>query len=104
VWLRRWLSSDFSLEAEAGALWSNPDGTRRFSAPGGTAALRFNIRDQGAFYLRWEVLPLPEESQPWGYYDPGGTQHRLSFGVSAGNVPALIGTVAILLAIGVGQD
>ena len=109
VRLRRWLSSDFSVEAEAGALWSDAGGMRRSDAIGGTAALRFNIRDQGAIYLRWDVLPLLEESQPWGYYDPGGTQHALSVGLSAGSVPALIGTGAlgvtwlVLLAIIVGQ-
>ena len=85
VRLRRWLSSDFSVEAEAGALWSDAGGMRRSDAIGGTAALRFNIRDQGAIYLRWDVLPLLEESQPWGYYDPGGTQHALSVGLSAGD-------------------
>ena len=57
--------------------------------------MRFNIRDQGAFYLRWDVVPLPEESQPWGYYDPGGTQQGLSLGVSTGSVPVLIGTGAL---------
>jgi hypothetical protein len=31
----------------------------------------------------------------WGYYDPGGTQHALSVGLSAGSVPALIGTGAL---------
>ena len=109
VRLRRWLSSDFSVEAEAGAFWSDAGGMRRSDAIGGTAALRFNIRDQGAIYLRWDVLPVLEESQPWGYYDPGGTQHALSVGLSAGSVPALIGTGAlgvtwlVLLAIIVGQ-
>lgn len=45
--------------------------------------------------MRWDVLPLPEESQKWGYYGPGGTQRGLSLGVSAGRVPALIGTGAL---------
>ena len=85
--LRRWLSSDVSLEAEDGASWSNAQNTKQ--SIGGTAALRFNIRDQGAFYIRWDGLPLPEESPPSGgrYYDPGGMQHALSVGVSAGSVP-----------------
>lgn len=43
VRVRRWFSSDFSVEAEAGPLWGNADGTRRLSATGGTAAMRFNI-------------------------------------------------------------
>lgn len=109
VRLRRWLTADLSLEAEAGALWSNPDGTLGSNPLGGTAALRFNIRDQGAFYLRWDVLPLPEESGLSGYYDPGGIQHGLSVGVSAGSVPALIGTgalgvtMAVLVALLVGH-
>ncbi len=95
VRVRRWLSSDFSLEAEAGASWGNAQTVRRSS--GGTAALRFNIRDQGAIYLRWDVLPLQEESRSgqYGYYDPGGTQHGLSVGVATGSVPTLIGTGAL---------
>jgi hypothetical protein len=108
--VRRWLSSDLSVEAEAGALWSSPDGGIRSNVVGGTAALRFNVRDQGAFFLRWDVLPLPEESSFNGYLDPGGTQSGLSVGVSAGSVPALIGTgalgvtMAILLAMYVRYD
>lgn len=109
VRLRRWLSSDFSLEAEVGAFWGNAQTVQR--STGGTAALRFNIRDQGAVYLRWDLLPLPEESRSgeYGYYDPGGTQHGLSVGVSLGSVPALIGTgalgvtMAVLIAIIVGH-
>ena len=110
VRLRRWLSADLSVEAEAGAAWSNADGTGRLGAPGGSAALRFNIRDQGTFFLRWDVLPLPEESAQWGYHDPGGTQHGLSVGVSAGSVPALIGTgplgvtMAVLLGVFIAED
>ncbi len=109
VRLRRWLSSDFSLEAEAGAFWGNAQTVRR--STGGTAALRFNIRDQGAVYLRWDVLPLPGESRSgeYGYHDPGGTQHGLSVGVGLGSLPALIGTgalgvaMAVLFAMYVGQ-
>ena len=95
VRVRRWLSSDFSLEAEAGAFWGNAQTVRRSS--GGTAALRFNIRDQGAIYLRWDLLPLREESRSgeYGYYDPGGTQHGLSVGVGLGSAPALFGTGAL---------
>ena len=92
VRLRRWLSSDFSLEAEAGAFWGNAQTVRRSN--GGTAALRFNIRDQGAIYMRWDMLPLREESRSgeYGHFDPGGTQHGLSVGVGLGSTPALIGT------------
>ena len=109
VRVRRWLNSDLSVEAEAGALWTNAGSVRRSN--GGTAALRFNIRDQGSIFLRWDMLPLREESRSgeYGYSDPGGTQHGLSVGLSAGSVPALIGTGAlgvtmlVLLAIIVGQ-
>ena len=101
VRVRRWLSPDLAVEAEAGAVWTNVHGTRRPNTVGGTAAVRFNIRDQGAFYLRWDVVPLPEESQPWGYYHPGGTQQGLSLGVSTGSVPALIGTGALGITLAV---
>jgi hypothetical protein len=99
VRLRRWLSSDVSVEAEAGAFWGNAQTVRRSS--GGTAGLRFNVRDQGAIYLRWDMLPLREESRPgeYGFFDPGGTQHGLSVGVGTGSVPALIGTGALGLGI-----
>jgi hypothetical protein len=104
VRVRRWLSSDLSLEAEAGAFWGNAQSVRRTT--GGTAAVRFNIRDQGAVYLRWDALPLREESWPgeYGRFDPGGMQHGLSVGVGLGSAPALIGTgglgvwLAILIA------
>ena len=40
---------------------------------GGTADLRLNIRDQGSFFMRWDVLSLPEElfEAHSRYYDPG---------------------------------
>ena len=86
VRVRRWLSSDLSVEAEAGAFWANAGSVRRSN--GRTAALRFNIRDQGSIFLRWDILSLREESRSgeygyydsggeYGYYDPGGTQHGL---------------------------
>jgi len=99
--VRRWVGPDFSVEVEAGAMWGNAQYVER--SAGGTAALRFNIRDQGAFYLRWDVLPLQERSRPgeYGHFDPGGTQHALSVGVSAGSVPALVatGTLGVTLAV-----
>ncbi len=117
--VRRWLHPDLSLEAEGGLLWNDANGGRR-SGAGGTAALRLNIRDQGSFYLRWDMLPTAAESRGGffdpgdrsangGWLDPGGTQHALSVGVATGSVPALVTTgvagltVAVLVALLVGQ-
>ena len=58
------------------------------AAVGGTAALRLNIRDQGSFYLRWDMVPTPFS----------GTHHALSFGVGTGSVPVLITSGAAVLA------
>lgn len=79
---RRWLRSDLSLEAEGGLVWKD-------ATVGGTAALRLNIRDQGSFYLRWDMLPNLAH----------GAQHALSLGVGTGSVPALITSGAAGLAV-----
>ena len=101
--LRRWLGSNSSLEAEGGLL--------RGDAIGGTAALRLNIRDQGSFFLRWDMLPTAVQSGIFrdpgdrsttdSWLDPGGMQHALSFGVGTGSVPALITTGAAGLTLAV---
>jgi len=97
--VRRWFRSDLSLEAQVGLLWSNEYGGAISSAVGGTAALRLDIRDQGSFYLRWDMLPTTSQSTG-GFFDPGGTQQALSLGIGTGSVPALIttGTAGITLA------
>ena len=101
--IRRWLRSDLSLGAEGGLLWNDANAGTTSGAAGGTAALRLNIRDQGSFYLRWDMLPIAAVSQSFhdpvyrsssSYLDPGGTQHALSIGVGTGSVPALIATGA----------
>jgi hypothetical protein len=96
---RRWMSSQVSVEAETGALWSDASGHHFPGLLGGTTALRLNIRDQGQFYLRWDVLPLPEERSNYSggreYFDPGGVQHGVSVGASVGSVPSLVGTGAL---------
>ncbi len=108
--VRRWLHSDLSLEAEGGLLWNDANGGGPSSTVGGTAALRLNIRDQGTFYLRWDMLPIAARSG--SFYDPGdrsrgslldssGTQHALSIGVGTGSVPALITTGAAGVALAV---
>jgi hypothetical protein len=108
--VRRWLGSDLSLEAEGGLLWNDANGGSTSGAIGGTAALRLNIRDQGSFFLRWDMLPLASQSYSFydpgdpfigGYHDPGGTQHALSIGVGTGSVPALITTAATGLTLAV---
>lgn len=80
-----------------GALLSN--GTS--GGKGGSAALRFNVRDQGSVYLRWDMLRVPELTSDSGVFDPGGTQHGLSFGVGLGSIPALVGTGALGIAAAV---
>ncbi len=115
--VRRWLHSDLSLEAEGGLLWNDANGSTLGGA-GGTAALRLNIRDQGSFYVRWDMLPMasrsgifhdPHDRSTSTWLDPGGAQHALSIGVGTGSVPALITTgaagltVAVLFAILVGE-
>ena len=106
--VRRWLRSDLSLEAEGGLLWGDADGTEVPGAVGGTAALRLNLRDQGSFYLRWDMLPIAAESSTI-FLDPGGTQHALSVGVGTGSALGLKTTgaavliVAVLVALGYGS-
>ena len=95
--IRRWVNPHLSVEAEGGALLSSGHS----GGKGGTAALRFNIRDQGSVYLRWDMLRLPEIIGGSGTYDPGGTQHGLSFGVGLGSLPALVGTGALGIAAAV---
>lgn len=96
---RRWMNPQVSVEAETGAMWSDASGFHFNSLLGGTAAVRLNIRDQGQFYLRWDVLSIPEEridrSGTREYYDPGGVQHGVSVGASVGSVPSLVGTGAL---------
>ena len=109
---RRWLSPDISIELEAGLLRSNASDTQFPGVNGGTADLRLNIRDQGSFFVRWDVLSLPEQDFPAysSYYDPGGIHHGVGIGVAAGSVPALVGTgglglvYAVLLGIFVAAD
>jgi hypothetical protein len=106
--VRRWLSSDLSLEAEGGALWNDGNGGA-IGTVGATTGLRLNIRDQGSFYLRWDMVPVTGQSFD-SYFDPGGTQQALSVGVGTGSVPALISTgaagvvLAVFLTLLVGWD
>ena len=98
---RRWLGRDLSLEVETGLLRSDAGGTWWAGANGWTTDVRFNIRDQGSFFLRYDRLSLPEESVPDynGYFDPGGVYDGVSVGASAGSIPALVGTGALGLAL-----
>lgn len=90
---RRWMSEDWSVELQSGLLRTSHASP---TASGVTADLRVNIRDQGAFYVRWDALDLPpRESLHSGYLDPGGVQQALSVGAAAGSVPALVGTGAL---------
>lgn len=96
---RRWVGPDVSLEGEAGVLWSNADHATGSSLAGPTLGMRLNIRDQGAFFVRWDVIPIPETYEAGAFHDPGGTQHGLSVGVTAGTVPALAATGALGIAV-----
>lgn len=89
---RHWLNPSLSLELAGGLLET---GARHPSARGTTADVRINVRDQGAFFVRWDGVSLPEEEWPGGGTDSGGFQQALSVGASAGSVPALIGTGAL---------
>ena len=90
---RRWMSPDWSLELSGGLLDSD---ARYPSARGVTFDARVNIRDQGAFFVRWDGASLESESFPESeYFDAGGFQHALSIGAAAGSVPALVGTGAL---------
>ena len=95
--IRRWFSTDVSLEVEAGILRSNATDTQFPGVNGGTADIRLNIRDHGAFFVRWDVLPLPEEVYPAysSYYQPARTYYGTSVGVALGSVPAVAGTGAL---------
>jgi hypothetical protein len=106
---RRWLTPDVSVELEGGMMRTNAMDTRFPSESGATADVRLNIRDQGSFYVRWDGIDLAEESVFLdGADDPGGFQQAFSVGVSAGSVPALVGTgalgltYAVLIALYVG--
>ena len=105
---RHWLSRDLSIELAGGLLES---GVAYPSARGATADVRINVRDQGAFFIRWDGAKLPGVEYPDArYVDEGGFQQAISVGASAGSVPALVGTGAlglgyvILLGIYLGQS
>jgi len=95
---RRWLSKDVSMELGGGILRTNANNAAFSGVTGPSADVRLNIRDQGSFFVRWDGLRLPstEPLAGWdGYFDPGGFQHGISVGASAGSVPALIGSGAL---------
>jgi hypothetical protein len=104
---RRWLTSDVSVEVEAGILRSNATDTQFPGVNGGTADIRLNIRDQGAFFVRWDVLPLPEQIYPAysSYYQPAHTYHGASVGVALGSLPAVAGTgtLGVVFAVLIGM-
>jgi hypothetical protein len=94
---RRWLSEGLSLEVDAGLLRQD---SYPSAANGVTLAARLNIRDQGAFYIRWDGIGLPENPYPIpGSYDPGGFQQAFSVGAGLGSIPALVGTGALGLGV-----
>lgn len=100
---RRWISKDVSLELEGGILRTNANNAVFPGISGSTADLRLNIRDQGSFFVRWDGVRLPSVEPilvpgDFGYSDPGGFQHGISVGVSAGSLPALVGSGALGLA------
>lgn len=94
--VRRWMSADVSLEMDAGMLRTDADGSLGEAQAGGTADLRLNIKDYGAFFLRWDGVRLPEYNRllPGPFHDPGGFQQAFSVGAGLGSKPALVGTGA----------
>lgn len=100
--VRRWVLPDLSVEAEGGLLRSNANGTRYPDVTGPTAGLRLNIRNHGSFFLQWDGLDLPPQTQDWGpdafYRDPGGWQNGFRVGASLNSVAALAGSGVLTLA------
>lgn len=104
---RRWLTDDLSIESSFGYMRMDGRSLSTLNDHGVSADLRLNIRDQGAFFLRWDHLRIAETRRDQfgqSYYDPGGAQNALLVGVSTGSVPALVstGTLMVGLAILVG--
>lgn len=100
---RRWLTSNVSLELEGGVVRTNANSAVFPGVTGPTADLRLNIRDQGSFFVRWDGMRLPSVEPilipgEYGHADPGGFQHGISVGMSAGSLPALVGSGALGLA------
>lgn len=90
---RHWLSEDLSLELAGGLLEA---GGHYPSARGATADARINVRDHGAFFVRWDGVSLSGIQYPdASYVDEGGFQQAVYVGAAAGSVPALIGTGAL---------
>lgn len=90
---RHWLSEDLSFELSGGLLEA---GGHYPSARGATADARINVRDHGAFFVRWDGVSLPGERYPdTSYLDEGGFQQAISVGAAAGSLPALIATGAL---------
>jgi len=98
---RRWLSGNLSMEVEAGLLRDNTGDLGWAGMSGWTSALRFNVRDQGSLFVRYDGASVPEKSHPdvSSFFDPGGVQHGLFIGASAGSWPALVGTVLANVAL-----
>lgn len=98
---RRWLSGNLSMEVEAGLLRDNTGDLGWGGMSGWTSALRFNVRDQGSLFVRYDGASVPERSHPEtsAYFDPGGVQHGLFVGASAGSWPALVGTALANVAL-----
>ena len=91
---RWWITDEVSAEGEAGMLRSNGGGGYHDAVNGATFGARLNIRDQGAVFLRYDVLQLPTVETEY-QVDPGGRQSGFSLGVGVGSVPALVGTGAV---------
>ena len=94
---RKWLGENLSVELEAGLLRNDAGGGQFGSVNGWTSDVRLNVRDQGSFFVRYDGVSVPQSSVigPYGSFDPGGVDQGFSVGVSAGSVPALIGTGAL---------
>lgn len=90
---RHWLSEDLSIELAGGLL---EYGQQYPSARGATADVRINVRDQGAFFVRWDGASLSRVQHPdASYVDEGGFQQAISVGAAAGSAPGLIATGAL---------
>ena len=92
---RRWLSPDLALEGTLGYALVDVNGGTGGTAGGVSTDLRINIRDQGAFFVRWDrfdIAPSEWVRADYVYLDEGGVQHAFLVGASAGSLPAIVGS------------
>lgn len=102
--LRRWVSPDVSLELEAGLAESNGNGAWYPAITGGSVGLRFNIRDWGSAFVRYDDFGAPPDSLflgPDRPRVPWSRQNVVQVGIALGGTAALAGTGVVVAAYAV---